>query len=278
MALRVSCSLGPLQTQYFVRVSCRRMCAFLLGMFLESGLLGLRADTCIAFYSCIVDLFCEVVVIIHTVPRKGEGPMCSVSLLALGVFSLSGFSLLQDVKWCLIWISLVTDRVEHLFICLLAAFLLSSICSSLWSIIRCWFGGILYTFWIGTLWWYVFPSKLRCSLGTLKSWRVHSRRPFLLPLPQPPPPSAPYNSGECLPESIQTTHSRLGEDLALTALAWHWIVTERPLFLMCRVLVGAPKADSKYSTSVKSPGAVFKCRVHTNPDRRCTELDMARGG
>ncbi|GAB5576971.1 integrin alpha-9 isoform X4 [Prionailurus iriomotensis] len=43
------------------------------------------------------------------------------------------------------------------------------------------------------------------------------------------------------------------------------------------VLVGAPKAESKYSTSVKSPGAVFKCRVHTNPDRRCTELDMARG-
>uniref|UniRef100_A0A8C3BCN5 Integrin subunit alpha 9 n=1 Tax=Cairina moschata TaxID=8855 RepID=A0A8C3BCN5_CAIMO len=43
------------------------------------------------------------------------------------------------------------------------------------------------------------------------------------------------------------------------------------------VLVGAPKADSKYSTSVQSPGAVFKCRVHTNPDRRCTELDMGRG-
>ncbi|XP_042716262.1 integrin alpha-9 isoform X4 [Chrysemys picta bellii] len=43
------------------------------------------------------------------------------------------------------------------------------------------------------------------------------------------------------------------------------------------VLVGAPKADSKYSTSVKSPGAVFKCRVHTNPERRCTELDMGRG-
>ncbi|XP_072455003.1 integrin alpha-9 isoform X1 [Notamacropus eugenii] len=43
------------------------------------------------------------------------------------------------------------------------------------------------------------------------------------------------------------------------------------------VLVGAPKAESKYSTSVKSPGAVFKCRVHTNPDRRCTELDMVRG-
>lgn len=57
-----------------------------------------------------------------------------------------------------------------------------------------------------------------------------------------------------------------------------WFVTECPFFLMCRVLVGAPKADSKYSTSVKSPGAVFKCRVHTNPDRRCTELDMARGG
>ncbi|TFK07924.1 Integrin alpha-9 [Platysternon megacephalum] len=43
------------------------------------------------------------------------------------------------------------------------------------------------------------------------------------------------------------------------------------------VLVGAPKADSKYSASVKSPGAVFKCRVHTNPERRCTELDMGRG-
>ncbi|XP_064025760.1 integrin alpha-9 [Pogoniulus pusillus] len=43
------------------------------------------------------------------------------------------------------------------------------------------------------------------------------------------------------------------------------------------VLVGAPKAESRYSTSVQSPGAVFKCRVHTNPDRRCTELDMGRG-
>ncbi|XP_028606856.2 integrin alpha-9 [Podarcis muralis] len=42
------------------------------------------------------------------------------------------------------------------------------------------------------------------------------------------------------------------------------------------VLVGAPKAESKYSASLKSPGAVFKCRVHTNPDRRCTELDMGR--
>ncbi|NXC13457.1 ITA9 protein, partial [Corythaeola cristata] len=43
------------------------------------------------------------------------------------------------------------------------------------------------------------------------------------------------------------------------------------------VLAGAPKAESRYSTSVQSPGAVFKCRVHTNPDRRCTELDMGRG-
>ena len=32
MALRVSSSLGPLQTQYFVRVSCRRMHEFLLGV------------------------------------------------------------------------------------------------------------------------------------------------------------------------------------------------------------------------------------------------------
>lgn len=49
------------------------------------------------------------------------------------------------------------------------------------------------------------------------------------------------------------------------------------LLLIFRVLVGAPKADSKYSASLKSPGAVFKCRVHTNPDKRCTELDMGRG-
>ena len=167
----------------------------------------------------------------------------------------------------------MTDRVEHLFICLLATS--SGICSSLWSIIRCWFGGILYTFWIGTLWRYVFSRKLRFSLGTLKLWRVHSRRPFLLP---PPPPAALCNAGERLPEGIPTTHSWLSEDLALAVLACYWIVTECHFFLMCRVLVGAPKADSKYSTSVKSPGAVFKCRVHTNPDRRCTELDMARGG
>ena len=94
----------------------------------------------------------------------------------------------------------------------------------------------------------------------------------------PPPPAALCNAGERLPEGIPTTHSWLGEDLALAVLACYWIVTECHFFLMCRVLVGAPKADSKYSTSVKSPGAVFKCRVHTNPDRRCTELDMARGG
>lgn len=49
------------------------------------------------------------------------------------------------------------------------------------------------------------------------------------------------------------------------------------MLLVSRVLVGAPRAESKYSTSVQSPGAVFKCRVHTNPDRRCTELDMGRG-
>ncbi|XP_075442660.1 integrin alpha-9 isoform X2 [Ascaphus truei] len=43
------------------------------------------------------------------------------------------------------------------------------------------------------------------------------------------------------------------------------------------VLVGAPTADSKYSLSMKSPGAIFKCRVHSNPEKRCTELDMGRG-
>lgn len=34
---------------------------------------------------------------------------------ALGIFSLFGFSLLVGVKWYLIWISLITIRVEHLF-------------------------------------------------------------------------------------------------------------------------------------------------------------------
>ncbi|KAM3929754.1 integrin alpha-9 [Leptodactylus fuscus] len=43
------------------------------------------------------------------------------------------------------------------------------------------------------------------------------------------------------------------------------------------ILVGAPKADSKFSSSLKSPGAVYKCRVHSNPDKKCTELDLGRG-
>uniref|UniRef100_A0A672YK89 Uncharacterized protein n=1 Tax=Sphaeramia orbicularis TaxID=375764 RepID=A0A672YK89_9TELE len=43
------------------------------------------------------------------------------------------------------------------------------------------------------------------------------------------------------------------------------------------VLVGAPRANSTYSSSVHSPGAVYKCRVHSNPERRCTEMDMGRG-
>ncbi|XP_041920787.1 integrin alpha-9 [Alosa sapidissima] len=43
------------------------------------------------------------------------------------------------------------------------------------------------------------------------------------------------------------------------------------------VLVGAPRANSTYSSSVHSPGAVYKCRVHSNPDRRCTEMDLGRG-
>lgn len=43
------------------------------------------------------------------------------------------------------------------------------------------------------------------------------------------------------------------------------------------VIVGAPKANSTYSSSVRSPGAVYKCRVHSNPDRRCTEMDLGRG-
>lgn len=45
----------------------------------------------------------------------------------------------------------------------------------------------------------------------------------------------------------------------------------------CRVIVGAPKANSSYSSSVQSPGALYKCRVHSNPDRRCTEMDLGRG-
>ncbi|XP_017558140.1 integrin alpha-9 isoform X1 [Pygocentrus nattereri] len=43
------------------------------------------------------------------------------------------------------------------------------------------------------------------------------------------------------------------------------------------ILVGAPRANSSFSSSVRSPGAVFKCRIHSNPERRCTEVDLGRG-
>uniref|UniRef100_A0A3Q3IQ87 Integrin alpha-2 domain-containing protein n=1 Tax=Monopterus albus TaxID=43700 RepID=A0A3Q3IQ87_MONAL len=43
------------------------------------------------------------------------------------------------------------------------------------------------------------------------------------------------------------------------------------------IIVGAPRANSTYSSSVRSPGAVYKCRVHSNPDHRCTEMDLGRG-
>uniref|UniRef100_A0A8C5BME6 Integrin, alpha 9 n=1 Tax=Gadus morhua TaxID=8049 RepID=A0A8C5BME6_GADMO len=43
------------------------------------------------------------------------------------------------------------------------------------------------------------------------------------------------------------------------------------------VLVGAPKANSSYSSSVHTPGALYKCRVHSNPEHRCTEIDLGRG-
>ncbi|KAM4687277.1 integrin alpha-9 [Discoglossus pictus] len=43
------------------------------------------------------------------------------------------------------------------------------------------------------------------------------------------------------------------------------------------VLVGAPKAEPNFNSKIKSPGAIFKCRVHSNPDKRCTKLDMGRG-
>lgn len=45
----------------------------------------------------------------------------------------------------------------------------------------------------------------------------------------------------------------------------------------CRVIVGAPRANSTYSSSAHSPGAVYKCRLHSNPERRCTEMDLGRG-
>ncbi|KAF3708352.1 Integrin alpha-9 Integrin alpha-RLC Precursor [Channa argus] len=43
------------------------------------------------------------------------------------------------------------------------------------------------------------------------------------------------------------------------------------------IIVGAPRANSTYSSSVHSPGAIYKCRVHSNPERRCTEMDLGRG-
>ncbi|KAL6487644.1 hypothetical protein MHYP_G00042700 [Metynnis hypsauchen] len=43
------------------------------------------------------------------------------------------------------------------------------------------------------------------------------------------------------------------------------------------ILVGAPRANSSFSSSIRSPGAVFKCRIHSNPERRCTEVDLGRG-
>ncbi|MCJ8730858.1 hypothetical protein PDJAM_G00189280 [Pangasius djambal] len=43
------------------------------------------------------------------------------------------------------------------------------------------------------------------------------------------------------------------------------------------ILVGAPRANSSFSNSVHSPGAVYKCRIHSNPERRCTEIDLGRG-
>lgn len=51
----------------------------------------------------------------------------------------------------------------------------------------------------------------------------------------------------------------------------------KDVLFLSRVLVGAPKANSTYSSSVHSPGAVYKCRVHSNPERRCTEMDLGRG-
>lgn len=42
------------------------------------------------------------------------------------------------------------------------------------------------------------------------------------------------------------------------------------------ILVGAPKAESKFSSSIKTPGTIFKCRIHNNPNKKCTELDMER--
>lgn len=49
------------------------MCVFLLGVFLESGLLGPRVGLCLAFLGA-VGLFCKVAVIIHTLTRKVRVP------------------------------------------------------------------------------------------------------------------------------------------------------------------------------------------------------------
>uniref|UniRef100_H2U7U8 Integrin, alpha 9 n=1 Tax=Takifugu rubripes TaxID=31033 RepID=H2U7U8_TAKRU len=43
------------------------------------------------------------------------------------------------------------------------------------------------------------------------------------------------------------------------------------------VIVGAPRANSTFSSSARSPGAVYKCRIRSNPERRCTEMDLGRG-
>lgn len=46
---------------------------FLLGVFLESGLLGPRAGTWVGFLGA-VGLFCKVAVIVHTLTRKVRVP------------------------------------------------------------------------------------------------------------------------------------------------------------------------------------------------------------
>uniref|UniRef100_A0A8C0YES5 Integrin, alpha 9 n=1 Tax=Cyprinus carpio carpio TaxID=630221 RepID=A0A8C0YES5_CYPCA len=40
------------------------------------------------------------------------------------------------------------------------------------------------------------------------------------------------------------------------------------------IVVGAPRANSSFSSSVQSPGAVYKCRIRNNPEQRCTEMDL----
>ncbi|XP_052006610.1 integrin alpha-9-like [Xyrauchen texanus] len=43
------------------------------------------------------------------------------------------------------------------------------------------------------------------------------------------------------------------------------------------IVVGAPRAKSSFSSSVQSPGAIYKCRIRNNPEQRCTEMDLGRG-